>query len=130
MAKRKRTTTKKRKKLSIDRAVMHIKSTFNNTIITLTDPDGNTILWGSGGTVGYSGSKKSTPYAAQLAADQIAKEALKMGITRVSVEVKGPGSGREAAIRTVQAAGLTIDSIKDITPIPHNGCRPRRRRRV
>ena len=130
MAKNRSSKAKKRKKLNIDRGVVHIKSTFNNTIITLSDPDGNTILWASGGTVGYSGSKKSTPYAAQLAADKIAKEALKLGLTRVSIEVKGPGAGREAAIRTIQAAGLAVDSIKDITPIPHNGCRPRRRRRV
>ncbi|HOY27291.1 MAG TPA: 30S ribosomal protein S11, partial [Mesotoga sp.] len=99
-------------------------------IITLTDPDGNTLMWTSGGTAGYSGSKKSTPYAAQLGADKIAKEAIKLGITRVGIEVKGPGSGREAAIRTIQAAGLTIETLKDITPLPHNGCRPRRRRRV
>ncbi len=129
MAKRK-ATPKKRKKLSIDRGVVHISATFNNTIVTLTDMDGNTVLWASGGTAGYTGSKKSTPYAAQLAADKVAKEAMKLGLTRVSVQVKGPGSGRESAIRTIQSAGLTVDSISDITPIPHNGCRPRRRRRV
>ncbi len=129
MAKRK-ATPKKRKKLSIDRGVVHISATFNNTIVTLTDMDGNTVLWASGGTAGYTGSKKSTPYAAQLAADKVAKEAMKLGLTRVRVQVKGPGSGRESAIRTIQSAGLTVDSISDITPIPHNGCRPRRRRRV
>ncbi len=129
MAKRK-ATPKKRKKLSIDRGVVHISATFNNTIVTLTDMDGNTVLWASGGTAGYTGSKKSTPYADQLAADKVAKEAMKLGLTRVSVQVKGPGSGRESAIRTIQSAGLTVDSISDITPIPHNGCRPRRRRRV
>ncbi len=127
---KKKATPKKRKKLSIDRGVVHISATFNNTIVTLTDMDGNTVLWASGGTAGYTGSKKSTPYAAQLAADKVAKEAMKLGLTRVSVQVKGPGSGRESAIRTIQSAGLTVDSISDITPIPHNGCRPRRRRRV
>ncbi|HNR79032.1 MAG TPA: 30S ribosomal protein S11 [Mesotoga sp.] len=126
----KRPAAKKRRKLTSDKGIVHIKSSFNNTIITLTDPDGNTLMWTSGGTAGYSGSKKSTPYAAQLGADKIAKEAIKLGITRVGIEVKGPGSGREAAIRTIQAAGLTIETLKDITPLPHNGCRPRRRRRV
>ena len=126
---RSRGTTKK-KKLTTDRGVAHIKSTFNNTIITITDPDGNTIAWASAGTVGFSGTKKGTPYAAQLAADKVAKEVLKMGLRKLNVEVKGPGSGREAAIRTLQAAGLEIQQIKDVTPIPHNGCRPRKRRRV
>ena len=129
MAKRK-AAPKRKKKLSIDRGVVHISATFNNTIVTLTDMDGNTVLSASGGTAGYTGSKKSTPYAAQLAADKVAKEAMKLGLTRVSVQVKGPGSGRESAIRTLQSAGLAVDSINDITPIPHNGCRPRRRRRV
>ena len=129
MAKRK-AAPKRKKKLSIDRGVVHISATFNNTIVTLTDMDGNTVLWASGGTAGYTGSKKSTPYAAQLAADKVAKEAMKLGLTRVSVQVKGPGSGRESAIRTLQSAGLAVDSINDITPIPHNGCRPRRRRRI
>ena len=126
----KRPANKKKRKLTTDRGVVHIKSSFNNTIITLTDSEGNTLMWTSGGTAGYSGSKKSTPYAAQLGADKIAKEAIKLGITRVGIEVKGPGSGREAAIRTIQAAGLTVETLKDITPLPHNGCRPRRRRRV
>lgn len=127
---RKKTSSKKKRRLTTDKGVIHIQSTFNNTIITLTDPEGNTIMWASGGTSGYSGSKKSTPYASQLAADKIAKEATKLGLSRISVEVKGPGAGRESAIRTLQAAGLTVESIRDITPIPHNGCRPRRRRRV
>lgn len=127
---KKKATAKKKRRLTTDKGVVHIQSTFNNTIITLTDPDGNTLIWASGGTSGYSGSKKSTPYASQLAADKIVKEALKLGLTRVAVEVKGPGAGRESAIRTLQAAGLTVEAIRDITPIPHNGCRPRRRRRV
>lgn len=130
MAKKRVRNTKRKKKISIDKGVVHIRSTFNNTIITLTDVDGNVIIWASGGTSGYSGSKKSTPYAAQLAADKISKEASKIGISRVAIEVTGPGAGRESAIRTIQAAGLNIEAIKDITPIPHNGCRPRRRRRV
>lgn len=120
----------KRKRLTTDRGIAHIKSTFNNTIITITDLDGNTIAWASAGTAGFSGTKKGTPYAAQLAADKVAKEVLKMGLKRLDVEVKGPGSGREAAIRTLQAAGLEVQQIKDVTPIPHNGCRPKKRRRV
>ncbi|MCD6254481.1 MAG: 30S ribosomal protein S11 [Thermotogae bacterium] len=131
MAKKRRSrSSARKKKLLIDRGVVHIKSTFNNTIVTLTDNEGNTILWASGGTIGYSGTKKGTPYAAQLAADRVARDALKLGIKRVDVEVKGPGSGREAAIRALQAAGLEVGQIKDVTPIPHNGCRPRGRRRV
>jgi len=128
--KRGRRSSVKKKKLMIDHGIVHIKSTFNNTIVTLTDKDGNTILWASGGTIGYTGTKKGTPYAAQLAADRVAKNALKMGIKRVDVHVKGPGPGREAAIRALQAAGLEVGQIKDVTPIPHNGCRPRGRRRV
>ncbi|MCD6463015.1 MAG: 30S ribosomal protein S11 [Thermotogae bacterium] len=128
--KRGRRSSAKKKKLMIDHGVVHIKSTFNNTIVTLTDKDGNTILWASGGTIGYTGTKKGTPYAAQLAADRVAKDALKIGIKRVDVHVKGPGPGREAAIRALQAAGLEVGQIKDVTPIPHNGCRPRGRRRV
>ncbi len=125
---RKKTETKKKKRLTVDRGVVKIKSTYNNTIITITDPNGNTITWSSGGTVGYSGSKKSTPYAAQLAADQVAKEVVKLGLKRVDVVVKGPGPGKEAAIRTIQAAGLEVGNIKDTTPVPHNGCRPKKRR--
>ena len=128
--KRGRRSSARKKKLMIDHGIVHIKSTFNNTIVTLTDKDGNTILWASGGTIGYTGTKKGTPYAAQLAADRVAKDALKIGIKRVDVHVKGPGPGREAAIRALQAAGLEVGQIKDVTPIPHNGCRPRGRRRV
>ncbi|HPE67860.1 MAG TPA: 30S ribosomal protein S11 [Thermotogota bacterium] len=127
MAKRK-PETKKKKRLTSDRGLVKIKSTYNNTIITISDTNGNAISWASGGTVGYTGSKKSTPYAAQLAADQVAKEVVKLGLKRVDVVVKGPGPGREAAIRTLQAAGLEVGSIKDATPIPHNGCRPKKRR--
>jgi len=110
--------------------VAHIKATFNNTIVTLTDTKGNVISWSSAGKSGYKGSKKSTPFAAQLAAEASAKEALELGLRKVEVLVKGPGSGREAAIRSLQAAGLEVISIRDATPIPHNGCRPPKRRRV
>ncbi len=106
-----------------------MKSTFNNTIVTLTDPNGNVIAWGSGGTAGFTGSRKSTPYAAQLAAESAAQQAMENGMREVEVMVKGPGSGREAAIRALQASGLRILSMRDITPIPHNGCRARRRPR-
>jgi small subunit ribosomal protein S11 len=108
----------------------HIKSTFNNTIISITDPTGNVISWRSAGQVGFKGSRKSTPFAAQLAAEQCAKDAMEHGMRKVSVFVKGPGSGRETAIRSLQATGLEIASIQDCTPVPHNGCRPRKRRRV
>jgi small subunit ribosomal protein S11 len=124
----KKTDTKKKKKISIDRGVVHIQSTYNNTIVTISDTNGNTIAWSSGGTVGYSGSKKSTPYAAQLAADQVGKEVMKYGLKKVDVVIKGPGPGREAVIRTLQAAGLEVGTIKDSTPVPHNGCRPKKRR--
>ena len=117
-----------RKNIAIGQA--HIKSTFNNTIITITDPQGNVIAWKSAGQVGFKGSRKSTPFAAQLAAEACAKLAQEHGVRRVSVFVKGPGSGRETAIRSLQAAGLEIASIQDRTPVPHNGCRPRKRRRV
>ncbi|WP_448522940.1 30S ribosomal protein S11 [Pseudothermotoga sp.] len=126
----KKSESKKKRRVLIDRAIVHIKSTFNNTIVTLTDQDGAVLTWASGGTVGFEGTRKGTPYAAQLAADKVAKEALRMGIKRVDVLVKGPGPGREAAIRTLQAAGLEVDSIKDVTPIPFNGCRPKKKRRV
>jgi len=106
-----------------------VKSTFNNTIVTLTDPNGNVIAWGSGGTAGFTGSRKSTPYAAQLAAESAAQTAMENGMREVEVLVKGPGSGREAAIRALQASGLRILSLRDITPVPHNGCRARRRPR-
>ncbi len=121
---------KKKRKVTIDYGIVHIKSTFNNTIVTLTDQDGNTITWASGGTVGFEGTRKGTPYAAQLAADKVAREALRLGVKKVDVLVKGPGPGREAAIRTLQAAGLEVNQIKDVTPIPFNGCRPKKRRRV
>jgi small subunit ribosomal protein S11 len=117
-----------RKNIAVGQA--HIKSTFNNTIITITDPAGNVISWQSAGTVGFKGSRKSTPFAAQLAAENCAKMAQEHGVRKVSVFVKGPGSGRETAIRSLQAAGLEIASIQDCTPVPHNGCRPRKRRRV
>ncbi|MBM3319817.1 MAG: 30S ribosomal protein S11 [Candidatus Eisenbacteria bacterium] len=108
----------------------HIQSTFNNTIVTITDSKGNVVSWSSAGRIGFKGSKKSTPFAAQLAAEESAKVALSMGLRKVEVLVKGPGAGREAAIRSLQAAGLDISSIRDVTPIPHNGCRPPKRRRV
>jgi small subunit ribosomal protein S11 len=121
--------TKKRERVEAH-GKAHIKATFNNTIISLTDLYGNIISWASAGKSGFKGSRKNTPFAAQIAADGAAKEALDLGLKKVEVEVKGPGSGREAAIRSLQAAGLEILSIKDVTPIPHNGCRPPKRRRV
>lgn len=110
--------------------IAHIQSTFNNTIITITDLKGNTITWSSGGTVGFSGTRKGTPFAAMKAAERAAKEAKSLGVSKVEVWVKGPGPGRESAIRAIQAAGLEVFAIKDVTPIPHNGCRPPKRRRV
>ena len=110
--------------------IAHVKATFNNTVISLTDQFGNVISWASGGTVGYKGSRKGTAFAAQLAAQKAAKEAMGRGLAKVEVRVKGPGSGREAAIRSLEAAGLEITAIRDVTPIPHNGCRPPKRRRV
>jgi small subunit ribosomal protein S11 len=120
---------KKREKVEA-MGVAHIKATFNNTIISLTDNYGNVISWASAGKVGFKGSRKSTPFAAQLAAETAVKEAMELGLRKVEVLVKGPGSGREAAVRSIQAAGLAITAIKDVTPIPHNGCRPPKRRRV
>ena len=117
-----------RKNIAVGQA--HIKSTFNNTIITITDPSGNVIAWQSAGTVGFKGSRKSTPFAAQMAAEACAKVAQEHGVRKISVFVKGPGSGRETAIRSLQAAGLEVTSIQDRTPVPHNGCRQRKRRRV
>ncbi|GAB6138743.1 30S ribosomal protein S11 [Halanaerobaculum tunisiense] len=114
----------------VERGQAHIRSTFNNTIITLTDQKGNTLTWSSAGNLGFKGSRKGTPYAAQQAADEAAKEAAEYGLKEVKVFVKGPGSGRESAIRALQAAGIEVTSIKDVTPIPHNGCRPPKRRRV
>ena len=129
MASPKRKRTKKREKVEAT-GVAHIQATFNNTIIVLTDNYGNVISWASAGRVGFKGSRKSTPFAAQLAAETAAKEAGELGLRRVEVLLKGPGSGREAAVRSLQAAGLEITAIKDVTPIPHNGCRPPKRRRV
>jgi small subunit ribosomal protein S11 len=117
-----------RKNIAVGQA--HIKSTFNNTIVSITDPQGNVISWQSGGTVGFKGSRKSTPFAAQMAAEAAAKTAMEHGLKKVAVFVKGPGSGRETAIRSLQATGLEVSSIQDCTPIPHNGCRQAKRRRV
>ncbi|HBN07838.1 MAG TPA: 30S ribosomal protein S11 [Cyanobacteria bacterium UBA8530] len=122
--------TKRRERKNIHSGVAHIVSTFNNTIISITDPTGAVISWGSAGTVGFKGAKKGTPFAAQQAAETCAQRAMEHGMRTVEVMVKGPGSGRETAIRALQAAGLEISMIKDVTPIPHNGCRPPKRRRV
>ena len=130
MADPKRRHTKKKTKRADAVGIAHIKATFNNTIVCITDEKGNVLAWSSAGKSGFKGSKKSTPFAAQLAANTSAKEALDMGVRKVQVWVKGPGSGREAAIRSLQASGLEITAIKDVTPIPHNGCRPPKRRRV
>jgi small subunit ribosomal protein S11 len=121
---------KRRERKSVPRGQAHIQSTFNNTIVTLTDPKGNVLSWGSAGAADFKGSRKSTPYAAQVAAEGAARRAMEHGLRQVEVFVKGPGSGREAAIRSLNAAGLQIVSITDVTPIPHNGCRPPKRRRV
>ena len=121
---------KKRDRKVGTNGIAHLQASFNNTIITITDMDGNTLSWASAGKVGFKGSRKSTPFAAQVAAENSAREAVNMGLKRVEVWVKGPGAGREAAIRSLQAAGLEISAIKDVTPIPHNGCRPPKRRRV
>ena len=122
--------TKKRVKKNVQHGQAHIQSSFNNTIVTLTDSEGNALSWASAGEMGFRGSKKSTPYAAQMAAETAAKAAVVHGLKTVEVMVKGPGSGREAAIRALQACGLEVASIKDVTPVPHNGCRPPKRRRV
>jgi len=121
---------RKKQKLTIAKGIVHLKASFNNTIITVTDEQGNTISCASAGTAGFKGSRKSTPYAAQLAAEKAAKGAMDQGVKRVEVHVKGPGPGREAAIRQLTAVGLEITLIRDVTPIPHNGCRPPKRRRV
>ena len=126
----KKTTGKRRVKKNIERGAAHIRSTFNNTLVTISDVNGNAISWASAGEMGFKGSRKSTPYAAQMAAEQAAKAAMEHGMKTVEVYVKGPGAGREAAIRALQTAGLEISLIKDVTPIPHNGCRPPKRRRV
>lgn len=121
--------TKKEKK-SVSQGIAHIQTTFNNTIVTITDVNGNTICWSSAGALGFSGSRKSTPFAAQQAADACAKKAIENGVKRVEVRVKGPGAGRESSIRALSAAGLEVTSFRDVTSIPHNGCRPPKRRRV
>lgn len=128
MARRTRSRRRERKSVPVGRA--YIQSTFNNTIITLTDSQGNTLAWGSAGTVGFTGSRKSTAFAAQRAAEDAAQKGMDNGLRQVEVFVRGPGSGREAAIRAIQGAGILVTSIKDVTPIPHNGCRPPKRRRV
>ena len=125
-----RTTRKKKERKNIERGAAHIRSTFNNTIVTITDTAGNALSWASAGGLGFRGSRKSTPFAAQMAAETAAKAAMEHGLKIVEVYVKGPGAGREAAIRALQAAGLEVSLIKDVTPIPHNGCRPPKRRRV
>ncbi|MBA2564465.1 MAG: 30S ribosomal protein S11 [Gemmatimonadetes bacterium] len=131
MAQQKKGPKTKKKRGAVEAEGMaHVKATFNNTIITITDMAGGALAWGSAGKAGFKGSKKSTPFAAQVAAEGCAREALNMGVKRVHVRVQGPGSGRESAIQAIQAAGLAIKSIKDVTPIPHNGCRPPKRRRV
>ncbi|TRM11195.1 30S ribosomal protein S11 [Lentibacillus cibarius] len=127
---RKPTTRKRRVKKNIDTGVAHIRSTFNNTIVTITDIKGNSIGWSSAGALGFKGSRKSTPFAAQMAAETAAKTAVENGMKSLEVTVKGPGAGREAAIRSLQAAGLEVTAIRDVTPVPHNGCRPPKRRRV
>ena len=121
---------RKRDRKNISTGVVHIKSSFNNTIVTITDTSGNVISWASSGAVGFKGSRKSTPFAGQMAAQQAADKAKKYGVKEVEVKVKGPGSGRESAITALQAAGMTIKSIEDVTPLPHNGCRPPKKRRV
>ena len=126
----KRTTRKRRERKNIERGAAHIRSTFNNTIVTITDTAGNAISWASAGGLGFRGSRKSTPFAAQMAAETASKVAMEHGLKTVEAYVKGPGAGREAAIRALQAAGLDVSLIKDVTPIPHNGCRPPKRRRV
>lgn len=132
MADKKRTSGRgrRRERKSVPRGQAHIQATFNNTIVTLTDPNGNVLSWGSAGAQGFKGSRKSTPYAAQMTAENAARKAMDHGLKQIDVYVKGPGSGREAAIRSLQAAGLNVTSITDVTPIPHNGCRPPKRRRV
>ena len=121
---------RRRERKNISHGIAHIKSSFNNTIITISDQQGNTLAWASAGNVGFKGSRKSTPFAAQLAAETAARRAMEHGVRRVDVVVKGPGSGRETAIRSIQNTGIEVAGIKDVTPIPHNGCRPPKRRRV
>jgi small subunit ribosomal protein S11 len=123
-------STRKKARRNVTVGVAHIKATFNNTVITVTDTKGETLCWASAGTCGFKGSRKSTPFAGQMSAQQVAEKAVKYGMKEVDVKVKGPGSGRESAITALQAAGLKIKSIEDVTPLPHNGCRPKKRRRV
>ena len=130
MPEKKRTRARRRERKSIPEGRAYIQSTFNNTVVTLTDPKGNVIAWGSSGTAGFKGSRKGTPYAAQLAARDAARKAMEHGLRQIEVYVKGPGSGREAAIRSLQSSGLNVTSIRDVTPTPHNGCRPPKRRRI
>jgi len=124
------TRTRKKERKNISSGIAHVNSTFNNTLITITDVQGNAISWGSAGGQGFKGSRKSTPYAAQVAAEDAGNKAMEHGMKTLAVQVKGPGSGRESALRALQTVGFNITSIKDVTPIPHNGCRPRKRRRV
>ncbi|MBS3808643.1 MAG: 30S ribosomal protein S11 [Desulfobacterales bacterium] len=130
MAKRKAVRTKKKVKKNIASGVVHVQSTFNNTIVTISDPGGNVISWSSAGINGFKGSRKSTPFAAQQASEDAAKKAMEHGLKSVEVYVKGPGPGRESAIKALQATGLSVSMIKDVTPVPHNGCKPPKRRRV
>jgi len=130
MAKRPSGTKRKKERKNIPVGVAHIKATFNNTLVTITDPAGNVVAWSSAGVQGFKGSRKGTPFAAQLAASDAAKKAMEHGMRNVDVFVKGPGAGREAALRALQAAGLSVNLIRDVSPIPHNGCRPPKRRRV
>ncbi len=124
------TKIKKKEKKNITNAIAHVNSSFNNTLITITDYQGNTVAWSSAGSMGFKGSRKSTPYAAQLAAEDAGKKASEHGVKIVDIEVQGPGSGRESALRALQMVGFQVNSIRDVTPIPHNGCRPKKRRRV
>ena len=124
------TARKKKVKRNVPKAVAHIQASFNNTIVMITDPNGDALCWASAGTIGFKGSRKSTPFAAQRAAEKCADQAIKMGVKELDVRVSGPGSGRESAIRSLQARGLKVRTIEDVTPLPHNGCRPRKRRRV
>ncbi len=131
MGRRRSTTRAKKKKIQVEaNGIAHIKATFNNTLVTITDTQGRVVSWATGGKTGYKGSRKSTPFAAQLAGEEASREAYELGMRKVEVWVKGPGAGREAAIRSIASGGLDISQIKDVTPIPHNGCRPPKRRRV
>ena len=121
---------RKRERKNVNHGIAHIKSSFNNTIVSISDQQGNILAWASAGNVGFKGSRKSTPFAAQMAAEQCARRAMEHGVRKVDVQVKGPGSGRETAIRSLQSAGIEVTGIKDVTPVPHNGCRPAKRRRV